>query len=454
MKIGTKITFFTSFFLVLVVILNTFFSLHNIQKHSEQRLQAYKTESVEEVKKHLKDLVSLAYETIDKNYSNLNDLKFLSKYYEKRLHSILNSGENIINHYRSMVKREQITLDEAKRRAKEDIRVLHLDGGTDYIWITDTGEPYPKMIMHPTIPELEGQVLSSNEYNNALGTNKKNLFRATVDVTRNNHDGYVDYLWPKPTKKGLTEEVQKLSYVRRYNDWGWIIGTGIYIEDAYTEITNNIIKTIKGMRYDDGTGYFWINDNSLPYPSMVMHPTIPALDGRVLDNSKYNCALGTNKNLFQAFAEITARDNEGFVDYLWPKPTKDGLTEKTDKISFVKLHKPTGWIIGSGAYLDSINEAIEKKRGDIEQQKNDMIFNNLISSTLFIILAVGISVVFSSSMANPIKRLTNVADLISKGRDLSADIDEVKRTDEIGELAKSIDRLKTSVKIMMGRMSK
>jgi methyl-accepting chemotaxis protein len=453
MKIKSKITLFTSFFLVLVVVLNTFFSLQNIQKHSEQRLQTFRNESIADVKKQLKDLVSIAYETIDKNYSNLNDLKFLSKYYERRLHNTLNSGENIINRYRRMIKNGQITLDEAKKRAKEEIRVLRFAGGTDYLWINDIGEPYPRMIMHPTIPELEGQVLSSEKFNNALGI-KKNLFSAFVEVTRNSNEGYVDYLWPKPTKKGLTDEVQKLSYVRRYNDWGWILGTGIYIDDAHEEIMENIKQTVKKMRYADGTGYFWINDNTLPYPTMVMHPTVPKLDGRVLDNSRYNSALGTNKNLFQAFAEITARDSEGYVDYLWPKPTKDGLTDKIDKISFVKLHKPTGWIIGTGAYLDTIDEAIEKKRSDIEQQKNDMIFSNIISSAIFIAIAIGVSVLFSNSMANPIKRLTNVADLISKGRDLSADIDEVNRTDEIGELAKSIDRLKTSVKIMIGRMSK
>jgi methyl-accepting chemotaxis protein len=453
MKIRAKITLFTSFFLVLMVVVITYFNLMNIQRQGEQRLHAFKDEAVEDVKEHLKDLVDVAYETIDKNYSNLSDIHFLSKFYERRLQDIVNTGETIINRYKRMVERGQISEAEAKKRAMEEIRELRFDGGTGYIWINDTTGPYPTMVMHPTVPSLEGQVLNNPKYNNAQGV-RKNLFRAFLEVTEDDNEGYVDYLWPKPTAQGLTEEEPKLSYVRRYNDWGWIIGTGIYIEDASVEIKNQIKETIRSMRYADGTGYFWINDNTLPYPSMVMHPTVPSLEGKVLDDPKYNNALGVDQNLFQAFAEVTAENGEGFVDYLWPKPTKEGLSERVGKMSYVKIHKPTGWIIGSGAYLDSIDETIKQKNRQIEQQKYELIISNITVSAVFIVLALIISFLFSNTLALPIRRLTGVAEQISKGKDLDVTIDEIKRGDEIGELAKSIDRLKTSVKIMIDRMRK
>ncbi len=209
------------------------------------------------------------------------------------------------------------------------------------------------------------------------------------------------------------------------------------------------------MRYADGTGYFWINDNTLPYPTMVMHPTVPDLDGKVLDDPKYNNALGKDQNLFQAFAEITKREpGEGFVDYLWPKPVKDGLTERTAKISYVRLHKPTGWIIGSGAYVDNIDQVVADKKTEIESQIVSLIESNILVSLLFIALAVGVSYVFSNTLAKPIQNLTLVAEHISKGRQLNDPIEETKREDEIGELAQSIDRLKISVRIMIERMSR
>jgi signal transduction histidine kinase len=164
--------------------------------------------------------------------------------------------------------------------------------------------------------------------------------------------------------------------------------------------------------------------------------------------------LGVDKNLFQAFAEITAKSGEGYVDYLWPKPTADGLTERTGKLSYVKLHKPTGWIIGTGVYLDNVDAIIEKEKIQIKKQEDNLIRSNLIVAAVFLTIAVIISFVFSNTLAKPIKKLTTIADEISKGKNLEVKIKEINRADEIGELAKSIDRLKISVKMMMDRMMK
>lgn len=454
MKIRAKITLFTSMFLVLMVVVITYFSVLNIQQQGEERLLAYKDEAIADVSNHLRDLVDVAYETIDKNYNNLSDLEYLSRFYERRLHDIINTGETIIERYQRRVSRGQINLSEAKRLAQAEIKELRFDGGTGYIWINDTTAPFPTMIMHPTVPSLDGKVLSSRRYNNAQGKDK-NLFSAFVEVTMDNKEGYVDYLWPKPTPDGLTKKEPKLSYVRRYQKWNWILGTGIYIDDARIEILNNIKASIKTMRYADGTGYFWINDNTLPFPTMVMHPTVPDLDGKVLDDPKYNNALGVDKNLFQAFAEITAkRSQDGFVDYLWPKPTPDGLTERKPKISYVKLHKPTDWIIGSGVYIDNIDEIVAVKKRQIDAQIRELIKSNIVASLIFIALAIAISYLFSNTLAKPIQNLTDVAEQISKGKNLEEPIEEAKRGDEIGELAQSIDRLKISIRIMINRMAK
>lgn len=453
MKIRTKNTLFTSFFLILVVAVITWIGIQNIRQQGNERIENFRAEELAKVKVHLKDLVDVAYETIDQNHRNLSDLDFLSQYYREKLDNILNTGESIINKYKQQHAQGAISLEQAKTRAMEDIKALRFDGGTGYIWINDTGKPYPTMIMHPTVPELDGQELKDPKFNNAQGVNK-NLFVAFVEVTEQGQDGYVDYLWPKPTENGLTEQQAKLSYVRRYADWDWILGTGIYIDDAEEDISNLIKNSVKAMRYADGTGYFWINDNSQPFPIMVMHPTIPELDGQVLNDPKYNNAQGVDKNLFVAFNEVTAENGEGFVDYLWPKPTPNGLTERTEKMSYVRLHEPTGWIIGSGAYIDNIDASVVAKQAEIDRQINDLMISNLLVSGLFVVLAVMASWVFSNRTTQPIRNLTQVANEISHGNNLSQTISEIDRNDEIGELAKSIDRLKTSVKIMIDRMKR
>ncbi|WP_159441359.1 cache domain-containing protein [Desulfopila aestuarii] len=130
-----------------------------------------------------------------------------------------------------------------------------------------------------------------------------------------------------------------------------------YLEGLMTEIKAQQLakQTIREMRWAGDVGYFWINDTTTPFPKMIMHPTLPELDGEVLDDPAFDCALGRNENLFRAASVISRSDGSGYVDYLWPKPTPDGkLTNKQPKLSFVRLFKPWNWVIGSGVYIDDI----------------------------------------------------------------------------------------------------
>ncbi|MFH1020054.1 MAG: cache domain-containing protein, partial [Pseudomonadota bacterium] len=125
------------------------------------------------------------------------------------------------------------------------------------------------------------------------------------------------------------------------------------------------IEIIKNLRFGkDNKDYFWINDMGKPFATMIMHPTVPELNGKLLDAQKFNCALGKKENLFNAFVQVCEKSGEGFVDYSWPKPTKDGLTSEQPKLSFVRLFREWGWVIGTGVYIDDIDTeaaAFEKR---------------------------------------------------------------------------------------------
>ena len=113
----------------------------------------------------------------------------------------------------------QMPLEEAQKRAAADIGRIRYQGN-EYFWINDLA---PKMIMHPIKPELDGKDLSENK--DPAG---KLLFMEFVRVAREKGGGFVDYLWPKP---GSSTPVPKVSYVKLYQPWGWIVGSGVYIDD-------------------------------------------------------------------------------------------------------------------------------------------------------------------------------------------------------------------------------
>ena len=84
------------------------------------------------------------------------------------------------------------------------------------------------MIMHPYKPELNGTDLTENK-----DPQGKHLFLEMVKVCRRSGGGFVDYRWPKP---GATAPVPKVSYVKLYEPWGWIVGSGIYVDDVYEQM--------------------------------------------------------------------------------------------------------------------------------------------------------------------------------------------------------------------------
>jgi len=210
------------------------------------------------------------------------------------------------------------------------------------------------------------------------------------------------------------------------------------LDDYKAESTNELSK----MRYDEGTGYVFINNTQRPYPVMIMHPILTELNGKVLDDPKFRSVGEEKKNLFVAFNDLCETNGEGFVEYFWPKPKDNNqLTEYQPKLTFVKLYKPWNWIIGSGVYIDDIKAEVGKERIKLKGEFNSM-FSTLtwILTVLTIIMFVFLYF-YSKSMVFPLKQMIKSLKEISSGKgDLTKKIDYV-HADEIGELAENFNNL-------------
>ncbi len=125
-------------------------------------------------------------------------------------------------------------LDEASAKAEALALLRGLRyGEEDYFWINDS---HPTMVMHPMKPELDGKDLSGVEDKQGL-----RLFVAFADLARAQGAGEVAYYWPKP---GVDEPVRKISYIKRFAPWDWIIGTGVYVDDVeaqYREVLHTLL---------------------------------------------------------------------------------------------------------------------------------------------------------------------------------------------------------------------
>ncbi|MCD6580345.1 MAG: cache domain-containing protein [Desulfuromusa sp.] len=205
-------------------------------------------------------------------------------------------------------------------------------------------------------------------------------------------------------------------------------GTAVGIIDHYSKLASDGVisteqaqasakATIKDLRLEDGKLYFWINDTQ---PKMIMHPIKPALDGKNLSGS----ADPTGKHLFVEMVKVTEKTGAGFVNYMWAKPGKE---KPQPKLSFVKRSKSWNWIVGCGVYIDDLAVAVNKA------------FYTILGIVLFtILLSTMMAYLLARSIAKPMRQAVEIFDEVGKGH-LSGRLN-LNRTDEVGQLAQSIDK--------------
>jgi methyl-accepting chemotaxis protein len=141
---------------------------------------------------------------------------------EKQLKTrhVVETAYGVLEHYHGLFREGRMTEADAKTAALAAIKTMRYEE-KDYFWINDM---HPTMVMHPFKAELDGKDLS--EYADPEG-NK--LFVNFVNIVKKQNAGFVHYLWPKP---GVQKPVRKVSYVKGFAPWGWIIGSGIYLDDV------------------------------------------------------------------------------------------------------------------------------------------------------------------------------------------------------------------------------
>jgi len=157
--------------------------------------------------------------------------------YETKREKIMNlvqSAWGVLDFYGSQAEAGRMTTAQAQQSAMEALKVMRY-GQNDYFWINDL---HPRMIMHPFVASLDGKDLS--DVKDPTGFR---LFVKAAEVCRSRGQGLVEYMWPKP---GATAPIPKISFVKLYRPWGWIVGSGIYMDDVKAELRGMLLVLLAG----------------------------------------------------------------------------------------------------------------------------------------------------------------------------------------------------------------
>ncbi|MBU2871851.1 methyl-accepting chemotaxis protein [Colwellia sp. E2M01] len=165
------------------------------------------------------------------------EYQLMLKQKQQATKELVDSTYGVIEHYYALQKAGELSEGDAKQQALNVIAAMRYDS-TNYFWVNDFK---PNMIMHPINAKLNGKDIS-----NFKDPDGKRLFVEMVKVTKAEGEGYVYYKW---AKAGFDKPIDKISFVKGFTPWQWIIGSGTYLDDIDVSfakqrnlvITNSII---------------------------------------------------------------------------------------------------------------------------------------------------------------------------------------------------------------------
>ena len=138
-------------------------------------------------------------------------------------------AHGLIAHFHQQAAQGKISTEEAQARALQSLAALRYSGN-EYFWVNDM---HPRMIMHPVRPQLNGQDVSGNK-----DPTGRALFIDFVNIVKKDGAGFHSYLWPMP---GSDEPVENISYVMGFQPWGWVVGSGVYIDTVNAAFLQRMI---------------------------------------------------------------------------------------------------------------------------------------------------------------------------------------------------------------------
>ncbi|WP_373002342.1 methyl-accepting chemotaxis protein [Sulfurimonas sp.] len=391
-------------------------SIYGINEMTENSVSKYKQEAYQNKELELKNYVSVAMKSIESFYTRTSKEKI-----KKEVESELKEQTDFLF---SIIQKAYEKNKNTMPKSELQKHLMHVVasaryGDSGYFWINDKS---PKMIMHPIKPSLDGNDLSTFKDPNGVY-----LFNEMAKAVESNSEGVVNYHWAKP---GFEKPQPKVSYVKRFEPYGWIIGTGAYVSDVTVKMKQEALKTIAEMRFGK-SGYFWINDTT---PKMIMHPIKPDLDGKDLSNVKDPNGIF----LFNEMAKVAKAQGMGKVEYSWSKPGSD---KPVPKMSYVMLFKEWGWVVGTGEYVDNIEAKIQQMRDDSNEQIIASTTQIVLTSMLLVfIITLIVSFAADRAIVKPIRNILEVTEDLAVGDgDLTKRV-IVESNDEIRDVANNINK--------------
>ena len=259
---------------------------------------------------------------------------------------------------------------EVRRLVVESLRPLRFFSGNGYFFIDDLAG---NCVLLPISPEREGTSLLDTR--DADGRYIMRDLLAAVDNPARR--GFTRYRWYRPGDD--RQMAEKVAYVRVFEPFGWLIGTGEYLYKVEQELQQQALRQLRATRIGDN-GYIAVIHRD---GRVLLSPSNPSAEGRHVDELPED-ERAVIRNILE-----TSRQGGGLTRYRWRSLTAPDLESK---LSLVSNLDQWGWILVSGVYLDDLQADLARRQHELEQSLHDGFRATALALALVMVLALTLAV--------------------------------------------------------------
>ncbi|BHH84997.1 cache domain-containing protein [Desulforhopalus sp. 52FAK] len=265
------------------------------------------------------------------------------------------------------------TEEDIKQIIRDALRPVRFDNGDGYYFIISF-DGYAEL--SPNDPEIEKKNLLASK-----DSRGNPVVRDLIHTAQSHGEGFHSYFWSKPNSDSNNN--QKISYVKHFEPYDWIIGTGTYLSAVEKSMQNIITHYVTANRFGpNDRGYVFINEllninGGKNFAKVYANPNRPNDTGKTIADD-FKDAKG--KMFRREFLQGLREHGQCFVDYWYRKIDNPNPSPKT---SFFRLAGKGRFIVAAGLYTDDIENKIAAMQKSLQKR---LIHGLLFVTIIFLIV--------------------------------------------------------------------
>ena len=200
---------------------------------------------------------------------------------------------------------------------------------------------------------------------------------------------------------------------------------------------------IRELKYDDGSGYFWV-DTSQGVNVVLL--------GRDTEGQSRWDSVDPNGNYFiQEMIKNGMQDGGGYTELMFAKPNE---TEPLPKINYTAYFEPFDWVMGTGVWVDHIDTILTEYTSNSHVALMSNITRSVIMLVVLIVIGTAIAIYMGKRITKPIILVTDqMVKMSNSDFSDSEEMDQVRalkrENNEIGQISEALDLMHNNIRELM-----